>query len=87
MFIDMETLVTEQAVVMNTIEENTQQTDVHLETGNKEVDVAIVNARGARRKKWICLFITILILVIVGIIVYTTVRVFFFGASGVSNAR
>lgn len=76
MFIDMETLVTEQAVVMNTIEENTQQTDVHLETGNKEVDVAIVNARGARRKKWICLLITIIILIIVGIIIWKTVRFF-----------
>ncbi|KAF9373521.1 Plasma membrane t-SNARE, secretory vesicle fusion [Podila verticillata] len=74
LFIDMETLVTEQAVVMNTIEENTQQTDVHLETGNKEVDVAIVNARGARRKKWICLFITLIILIIVGIIIYTTLK-------------
>ncbi|KAG0335600.1 Plasma membrane t-SNARE, secretory vesicle fusion [Podila horticola] len=72
LFIDMETLVTEQAVVMNTIEENTQQTDVHLETGNKEVDVAIVNARGARRKKWICLLITIIILAILGVVLYIT---------------
>ncbi|KAG0083365.1 Plasma membrane t-SNARE, secretory vesicle fusion [Podila epicladia] len=72
LFIDMETLVTEQAVVMNTIEENTQQTDVHLETGNKEVDVAIVNARGARKKKWICLFITIIILAILGVVLWQT---------------
>jgi syntaxin 1B/2/3 len=70
----METLVTEQAEVMNVIEENTQQTDIHLETGNKEVDTAIVNARGARKKKWICLIITIILLAIIGYVVYTQVQ-------------
>ncbi|KAF9957830.1 Plasma membrane t-SNARE, secretory vesicle fusion [Mortierella alpina] len=74
LFIDMETLVTEQAEVLNTIEENTQQTEVHLETGNKEVDVAIVNARGARKKKWICLIITIILLVIIAVIVYMQLK-------------
>ncbi|KAI8357169.1 syntaxin-like protein [Mortierella sp. GBAus27b] len=68
LFIDMETLVTEQAVVMDSIEETVQQTEVHLETGNKEVDVAIVNARGARRKKWICLFIILIIIIIVVVV-------------------
>ncbi|KAG0212172.1 Plasma membrane t-SNARE, secretory vesicle fusion [Mortierella sp. GBA30] len=76
LFIDMETLVTEQAEVLNTIEENTQQTDVHLETGNKEVDVAIVNARGARKKKWICLIITVILLIIIAIIVLEKLGVF-----------
>ncbi|KAF9080627.1 Plasma membrane t-SNARE, secretory vesicle fusion [Mortierella sp. AD031] len=71
LFIDMETLVTEQAEVMNTIEENTQQTDVHLEIGNKEVDTAIVNARGARKKKWICLIISLIILIIIVVVVLT----------------
>lgn len=71
LFIDMETLVTEQAEVMNTIEENTQQTDIHLETGNKEVDTAIVNARGARKKKWICLIITLILLIIIVVVVLT----------------
>ncbi|KAF9956168.1 Plasma membrane t-SNARE, secretory vesicle fusion [Mortierella alpina] len=70
LFIDMETLVTEQAEVLNTIEENTQQTEVHLETGNKEVDVAIVNARGARKKKWICLIITLILLAIIAVVIY-----------------
>ncbi|KAG0298777.1 Plasma membrane t-SNARE, secretory vesicle fusion [Dissophora globulifera] len=69
LFIDMETLVTEQAEVMNQIEEHTQQADIHLETGNKEVDVAIVNAKGARRKKWICLIISLIILIIIVVVV------------------
>jgi len=70
----METLVTDQGVVMNTIEENTQQTDTQLESGNKEVDTAITNARGARRKKWICLIISIIVIIIIVLIVLKTVR-------------
>lgn len=69
LFIDMETLVTEQAEVMNVIEENTQVTDTQLHEGKTQIDVAITNARGARRKKWICLFITILIIAILAIII------------------
>lgn len=68
--------MTEQAEVMNTIEENTQQTDIHLETGNKEVDTAIVNARGARKKKWICLIITLILLIIIVVIVLMRSGVF-----------
>ncbi|KAG0045450.1 Plasma membrane t-SNARE, secretory vesicle fusion [Gryganskiella cystojenkinii] len=74
LFIDMETLVTDQAVVLNTIEENTQQTDVHLETGNKEVDVAITNARGARKKKWICFIILLIVLIIIAVVVYLQLK-------------
>ncbi|KAK3812718.1 MAG: t-SNARE [Linnemannia elongata] len=75
LFIDMETLVTEQAEVMNTIEENTQQTDTHLVSGNKEVDIAITNAIGARRKKWICFFISLILIIIIVIIVLKTTNV------------
>ncbi|KAG0207002.1 Plasma membrane t-SNARE, secretory vesicle fusion [Mortierella sp. GBA30] len=75
LFMDMETLVTDQGVVMNTIEENTQQADTHLETGNQEVDTAITNARGARRKKWICLIISIIILIIIVIVVLKTTNI------------
>jgi syntaxin 1B/2/3 len=69
----METLVTEQAEVMNTIEENTQHADTHLETGNKEVDIAISSAISARKKKWICFFITLVILIIIVIVVLKVV--------------
>ncbi|KAG0050839.1 Plasma membrane t-SNARE, secretory vesicle fusion [Gryganskiella cystojenkinii] len=75
LFMDMETLVTDQGVVMNTIEENTQQTDVQLESGNKEVDTAITNAHGARRKKWICFIISIIVLIIIVIVVLKTTGV------------
>lgn len=69
----METLVTDQGVVLDTVEESVQQTDVNLGSGNQRVDDAIDNAKGARRKKWICLIITIILLVIIIIIVLKTV--------------
>lgn len=79
----METLVTEQAEVMNTIEDNTQQADGHLQTGNKEVDIAITNARSARKKKWICFFISLILLIIIVIVVLKAVSFtwIFFGMS------
>ena len=66
--------MTDQGVVMNTIEENTQQTDTQLESGNQQVETAISSARGARKKKWICLIISIIILIIIVVIVLKTVR-------------
>lgn len=75
LFMDMETLVTDQGVVMNTIEENTQQTDTQLESGNQQVETAISSARGARKKKWICLIITIILLIIIVVIVLKTTNV------------
>ncbi|KAF9365719.1 Plasma membrane t-SNARE, secretory vesicle fusion [Mortierella sp. NVP85] len=82
LFIDMETLVTEQAEVLNTIETNVEQTEVHLETGNKEVDVAIVNARSARKKKWICLLITIILIIIIVVVVGIQTGMFKSGGGG-----
>ncbi|KAF9962730.1 Plasma membrane t-SNARE, secretory vesicle fusion [Mortierella alpina] len=75
LFMDMETLVTDQGVVMNTIEENTQQTDTQLESGNQQVETAISSARGARKKKWICLIISIILLIIIVVIVLKTTNV------------
>ncbi|KAG0310010.1 Plasma membrane t-SNARE, secretory vesicle fusion [Dissophora globulifera] len=75
LFIDMETLVTDQGVVMDAAEQNTQQADAHLESGNQQVDTAIINARSARRKKWICLIIFLIIVLIVVLVVLKTTGV------------
>ncbi|KAG0369870.1 t-SNARE [Gamsiella multidivaricata] len=75
LFIDMETLVTDQGVVMDSVEQNTQQADTNLESGNQQVDSAITNARGARRKKWICLIISIILLIIIVLIVLKVTNV------------
>lgn len=68
--------MTEQAEVINVIEENTQITDTQLHEGKTQIDVAIINAEGARRKKWICLFITIIIIAILAIIITKVVSEF-----------
>ncbi|KAF9969884.1 Plasma membrane t-SNARE, secretory vesicle fusion [Actinomortierella ambigua] len=70
LFLDMETLVTEQQEVMDKIEENTQQAEQHLDVGVQEVQTAIVNARSARKKKWICLFVLIILIIIIALVVY-----------------
>ncbi|KAF9102185.1 Plasma membrane t-SNARE, secretory vesicle fusion [Mortierella sp. AM989] len=69
LFNDMETLVTEQAIILETAEQNVHQTDNHLTEGNVQVDTAIANARSARKKKWICLIITIIIIAAIVLIV------------------
>ncbi|KAG0360175.1 Plasma membrane t-SNARE, secretory vesicle fusion [Podila minutissima] len=75
LFVDMETLVTEQAEVINVIDDNTQKTDTHLHDANNQIDIAIDNAEGARRKKWICLFITIIIIAILAIVLTKALKV------------
>ncbi|KAG0334209.1 Plasma membrane t-SNARE, secretory vesicle fusion, partial [Podila humilis] len=69
LFTDMETLVAEQGQVVATIEDNTVKTDTHLKQGDGELKTAIVNAYGARRKKWICLFISIIIIAILVVLI------------------
>ncbi|KAF9920420.1 Plasma membrane t-SNARE, secretory vesicle fusion [Linnemannia zychae] len=75
LFMDMETLVTDQGEVLNTIEENTAQADTQMQQGNKEVDVAITNAKGARKKKWICLIISIILIAIIVVVVLKATNV------------
>ncbi|KAF9207181.1 Plasma membrane t-SNARE, secretory vesicle fusion [Haplosporangium sp. Z 27] len=69
LFNDMEMLVTEQGVVLETVEGNVQQTDNHLEEGNVQVDTAIASARSARKKKWICLGVSLIVVVAIVFIV------------------
>lgn len=75
LFIDMETLVTDQGVVLDAIHDSVAQTDAQLDSGNQQVDNAISNAKGARRKKWICLIISIIILVVIVIVVLKATNV------------
>lgn len=57
LFQDMEAAVaTQEPAIMNT-EEKTENTVVNLDQGNKHLDGAVVKARSARRKKWICFWI------------------------------
>ena len=57
LFQDMEATVVEQEHPIQNIEGTTDQTVVNLDQGNKHLDGAVVKARSARRKKWICFWI------------------------------
>jgi t-SNARE complex subunit (syntaxin) len=65
MFNEMSMLVEQQDETLAVIENHAQQVDTDMEAGLKHTEEAVVKARKARRKKWICFWISLLILAIV----------------------
>ena len=57
LFQDMEAAVIEQEPAIDETEQKTENTVVNLDQGNKHLDGAVIKARSARRKKWICFWI------------------------------
>lgn len=55
LFQDMDTLVVQQEEQVQQIEQKGEEVVENLDKGNVELGGAIKSARGARRKKWICL--------------------------------
>jgi len=55
LFQDMEAAVVQQEPAIQHIDDKAEDTVVHLNKGNEQLDQAVVKARSARRKKWICL--------------------------------
>jgi len=68
LFIDMSTLVEQHDEALNVINANAVQTNADTEKAVAQVDKAVVSARRARRMRWICLAIVLVILAIVAII-------------------
>ncbi|KAG8936578.1 Plasma membrane t-SNARE, secretory vesicle fusion [Tulasnella sp. 419] len=69
LFNDMSVLVEQQDDTINTIETHAQQVNVDTEAGLKHTEAAVVSARAARKKRWICFIIILIILIIVGVVV------------------
>jgi len=69
LFNDMSVLVEEQDESITVIEAHAETAVKDLETGLKHTDKAVVSARAARRKRWICFIIILIILAIIGIVV------------------
>lgn len=67
LFQDLDTMVIQQDPVIQRMEEDTEQTNVHINQGTKEIDKGIVHARRTRRNKWICLGIVVLICIIIAV--------------------
>ncbi|KAH9005215.1 t-SNARE [Lactarius hatsudake] len=73
MFNDMDALVAQQEDTINAIETSATQVAGDTEAGLAQTEKAVKHARAARRKRWICFFIFLIILAIVGIAVGVTV--------------
>lgn len=57
MFNEMAMLVEQQDEAITNVEAQTQQVDHDIQGGNVQLDKAIIKAKKARRKKWICFWI------------------------------
>jgi syntaxin 1B/2/3 len=69
LFNDMAVLVEQQDETINHIQEAAVSADKDLEVGLQETNKAVKSAAAARKKRWICFFIILIILAIVGIVV------------------
>lgn len=66
-FQDLDTLIVQQEAVVERAEEQTEQTNQHLQEGNKQVDIGITHARRTRKLKWWCALVVFLILLAIGL--------------------
>lgn len=58
LFQDMNTLVVQQEVAVQQIDQQAEDVVENLDKGNTEIETAVTTARATRRKKWWCLGIT-----------------------------
>ncbi|CAE6460399.1 unnamed protein product [Rhizoctonia solani] len=69
LFNDMSVLVAQQDETIDTIEHHAMETHKDMEAGLQHTEAAVVSARGARKKRWICFGIIVAIIIVVLIIV------------------
>ncbi|KAJ4488085.1 syntaxin-like protein [Lentinula aciculospora] len=69
LFNDMSVLVEQQDETIQNIETTAATVEKDTEAGLNYTDKAVVSARAARKKRWICFIITLIILAIIGIVV------------------
>jgi len=65
----MSVYVAKQDDTINAIDDNAGKVEENIAAGLKETERATELARSARRKKWICFFLILIILAIVAIVV------------------
>jgi len=68
LFNDMSVLVEQQDESVNVIHTNAVNIDTDVAQGLDHTEKAVVSARAARKKRWICFFLIILILVVIAAI-------------------
>ncbi|KAK3348015.1 t-SNARE [Neurospora tetraspora] len=75
LFEQLNTLIVEQDVKIQAIEQTSEEVVDNLDKGNEEIAVAVQTARATRKKKWMCLGICVAIIVVIVIIVVVYVVV------------
>ncbi|GJE87191.1 t-SNARE [Phanerochaete sordida] len=73
LFNDMSVLINQQDETINAIETQAARVEDDTRGGLEQTEKAVEHARSARRKRWICFFITLIILAIIGIAVGVSV--------------
>lgn len=74
LFNDMSMLVEQQDETINTIQATAEVVEKDMETGLHHTGKAVGSARSARKKRWICFFLSLLILAIIAIIVVVVIK-------------
>jgi len=74
LFQDMSILVEQQGETIDVIQTHAENAERDVGLGLKDTEAAVVSARSARKKRWICFFIILIILAIVGIAVGISVK-------------
>ncbi|KAF5381124.1 hypothetical protein D9615_003868 [Tricholomella constricta] len=74
LFNDMSVLVEQQDETINTIEAQAHTVVQDTEAGLGYTEKAVVSARAARKKRWICFIIILIVLTIIGVVVGVVVK-------------
>jgi hypothetical protein len=69
LFQDLDAIILEQEPGMHNVEQKALDTNENLEQGNVQIDRAIKSAKAARKRKWICLWISIAMVLLIVIII------------------
>ncbi|XP_076804496.1 syntaxin-12-like isoform X1 [Clavelina lepadiformis] len=73
-FKDLGTMVHEQGDMIDSIEANVESAETHVEQGNVQLQQARASQSSARKKKFICAIIGIVLLVVLILIIYFSVK-------------
>ncbi|KZV89826.1 t-SNARE [Exidia glandulosa HHB12029] len=74
LFQDMSVLVEQQDETINVIQNNAVNIDQDVTQGYKDTEKAVDSARGARKKRWICFWISVVIIIVIVLVVLFTVK-------------
>ncbi|VDB82788.1 unnamed protein product [Peniophora sp. CBMAI 1063] len=74
LFNDMSILVEQQDETINVIEQTAANVETDVETGLGYTEKAVVSARAARKKRWICFGIAVVIIIIIVVVVVIEVK-------------